>query len=192
MSRSKWNVPPDDELRSEIQKADEATLDDRVSRLRYILEEFGPPADMLLAGGTPSMLALRELQLSFVDGNFLVCVLAAQIFVEHSLGGMFAIAGEDNIVDSGFASLINEAERGGAIDNIVAQRLHTLRTMRNPYTHPKVGIHPRSYMARLLNSSLYDPYALAEQDAREAIQIVVDYIRHESPNWTPDAQNTDE
>ncbi len=91
MSRPKWNVPHDDELRSEIQRADEATLEDRVSRLRFILEEFGPPADMLLIGGTPSMLALRELQLSFVDGNFLVCVLAAQIFVEYSLGGMFAM-----------------------------------------------------------------------------------------------------
>ena len=105
---------------------------------------------------------------------------------------MFAIAGEDNVVDSGFASLINEAERVGAIDNGVAQRLHILRTMRNPYTHPKVGVHPRGYMARLLNSSLTDPYALAEQDAREAIQIVVDYLRHGSPNWTPDAQNGDE
>jgi hypothetical protein len=188
MSRQKWDVPSDNELRAEIQKADESSLEERVERLRFILEEFGPPADMLLVGGVPSMLAIQELQRSFIDGNFLVCILAAQIFVEHSLGGMYAMSGEDALVDSGFASLINAAEKDGAIDNTIAQRLHILRNMRNPYTHPKVGLHARGYMARLLNSKTYNPYELAEQDAREAIQIVVDYLRYGSPNWTPEAQ----
>jgi len=71
----------------------------------------------------------------------------------------------------------------------LAERLHDLRRMRNPYTHPNLGIGPRSYMGRMKEKAVYNPEHLAEQDAQLAIQILVDFLRHGSPNWRPDNKN---
>lgn len=185
MTRPTWPPPTDEQLRADIRESDAASFDDRLARYRFIFEEFGPPGDMLLIGGMPSMLAIHELQRSFIDGNFLATILAAQVFVEHSLGGAFAMSGDDKVVNAGFAMLIDESEKRGVLSSTIAERLHSLRTMRNPYTHPRVGLHAKGYMARLRDSSTWDPYELAEQDAREAVRIVVDWLREGSPGWLP-------
>ena len=55
------------------------------------------------------------------------------------------------------------------VNNEVAERLHHLRKTQNPYSHPHIGMAPRSYMARL-QEHFKDPEQLAEDDARRAIQ----------------------
>jgi len=172
-------------MRAEVVESDDATVEDRLGRYRFIRQEFGPPSQMLLIGGAPAMLAFHELQRSFIGGNFLATVLIAQVFVEHSLGGSFVLAGEDAIVDSGFANLIEESLQRGWISPSLAARLHALRTMRNPYTHPKVGLHARGHMARMRDTEIWDPYDLAEADAQEAVRIVVDWLRECSQDERP-------
>jgi len=54
-----------------------------MERWRFLWEEFGPPVDMLLIGGTPSMFALDELKRSYFYGNFMATVLLAQVFIEQ-------------------------------------------------------------------------------------------------------------
>ena len=177
VERPWWPLPPDESMRSDVVDADEATLEERLGRYRFVFREFGPPSQMLLIGGVPAMLALHELQRSFIAGNFLATVLTAQVLVEHSLGGSFVLAGDDSVVNSGFAGLIDESLRRGWLSPSMAARLHVLRSMRNPYTHPKVGMHARGHMARMRDTGIWDPYVLAETDAREAIRIVVDWQR---------------
>jgi len=141
---------------------------------------------MLLVGGIPAMFALDELRRSFIYGNFKATVMLAQSFVEHSLGGMYALAGQDNIVAKGFKKLIDQACADGHVTQELATTLHELRTMRNPYTHHTIGAGPRTYMERLAQSGHYVPEEMVVEDARVAIRAVVDYLRHGSPHWIPE------
>lgn len=185
MKRPRWPVPDIADLQEEVKQVDNATREERASRLRFIKEEFGPPVDMVLVGGVPAMFAIQEMTHSFVVGNFMATVLLAQVFVEHSLGGSFILGGDDTTATSGFAKLINESLSRGDLSADLADRLHELRKMRNPYSHPSPGVTPRSYMGRLREKEVYIPEDLAEQDARFALQVVVDFLRNESPNWRP-------
>lgn len=157
---------------------------ERLERYWYILEQFGPPADMFLVGGIPAMLSIQELERSFVAGNFLAVVLLAQVFIEHSLGGEYGLRNMDDIVEGGLARLVTQAGEDGLIGPRLAETLHELRRMRNPYTHPHGGVTPRSYLRRLFDHGP-EPFALAERDARQAIEAVVDFMRDGSPNWKP-------
>ena len=192
--RPKWPLPSDDELRTHIEEYHSGSIDERLERYRFIWQEFGPPADMLLVGGIPAVLALQELRLCFIEGYYLACVLLVQIFVEHSLGGSYIMSGDDRIAERGFAQLIDNALADNHTSPDIASRLHELRRIRNAYVHPKAGLGPRTYMKRLIDeqgSSPDDltPEDLARQDAESAIQILVDFLREGSRRsghlWEP-------
>lgn len=181
-----WPAPDIEQLKRVLEGTDESTRAVRVKRLKFIQEEFGPPADMLLIGGMPAMLALHEMNHSFVVGNFMATILLAQVFIEHTLGGSFIMAGDDDTATGGFAKLIKEAVSDGSITSVLGEKLHELRRMRNPYTHPNPGLTPRGHMGRMVEQKLYDPEELAEKDARTALQTVVDFLRYGSPDWNPE------
>lgn len=192
MKRIEWCIPNKNILRNHILTSDKQSLDHRLERYKFVYKEFGPSVDMLLVGGIPAMFAIHELKLSYIDGCYMATVLLTQSFIEHSLGSFFLMSGDDKTVKKGFANLINEALSIAQIDNELAKKLHELRKMRNPYTHPNPGITSRSYMGRMKEKATYDPETLAEQDAKLAIQIVVDFLRHGSPDWLPHKINTRE
>lgn len=186
MEHFKWPVPSDGYLSKIIEEGETSTREYRVDRLRFLWEEFGPPAGMLLVGGIPSMFALDELKRSYIYGNFMATVLLAQSFVEHSLGGSYSMAGKDKIANQGFAALIDSALNDGQLTGELAQTLHQLRKMRNPYIHFIGGAGAKSYMGRLFKQEVVSPEDLVVKDAKFAIRAVVDYLRHGSPNWNPE------
>lgn len=186
MSRFSWPTPSDEFFRLRITEGEQETVEYRVERYKFLWGEFGPPADMLLVGGIPSMFALDELKRSYAYGNFMATVLLAQAYVEQSLGGAFSLAGRDDVVEKGFAGLVDSALAEGIITSEIAQALHKLRKMRNPYTHHTIGSGRRTYMARLAESAFMAPEDLVVEDAKFAIRAVVDYMRNGSPDWNPD------
>lgn len=129
------------------------------------------------------MFAVNELKGSFVTGNFLATVLVAQSFVEHSLGAAFGLAGDDKLAQSGFANLIDASKMRGWITTEIADQLHALRAIRNPYVHPTRGA--RGYMERLRGKRFPDPERLAAEDAEFAVRAVVNWLRSGSPDWAP-------
>ncbi len=185
MERVEWPIPNDETISKQILSDDKHTFDRRLERYKFIRKEFGPPTDMLLVGGFPAMFAIDELKFSYINALYMATILLAQSFIEHSLGGSFLMMGDDDVVEKGFSKLIDKALATKQINPKIADKLHELRKMRNPYTHPNPGITPRSYMGRMKEKENYDPEILIEQDARCAIQIVVDFLRHGSPNWCP-------
>lgn len=189
MERVVWPIPNDETLSKDILSGDKYTFNKRLERYKFIRKEFGPPVDMLLVGGIPAMFAIQELQFSYINALYMSTILLAQSFIEHSLGGSFLMSGDDDIVEKGFSKLIDKALETNQIDQKLAGKLHELRKMRNPYTHPNPGITPRSYMGRMKEKDNYEPEILAEQDARFAIQIVIDFLRYGSKNWTPNNPN---
>jgi hypothetical protein len=186
MKRRHWVPPEIIQLKNNILSTDKKTLSRRLRRYVFIYKEFGPPVDMLLVGGIPSMFAINELKSAFFNGLDMATILLAQSFIEHSLGGSFIMIGEDKVAESGFSELIDNALHKGQISKKLAVKLHELRKIRNPYTHPKSGLSLRSYMGHLMHRKKYLlPECLAERDAKRAIKIVVDFIRNGSPNWHP-------
>ena len=89
--RDLWPVKNLAAITDELSLADEQTRTHRAERLTFLLQEFGPPADMMLTGGLNGALAISELQNSFLNGNFMATILLCQVFVECSLGGSVRI-----------------------------------------------------------------------------------------------------
>jgi hypothetical protein len=188
--RREWPLPSDDELRAHIEGYHRASLDERLERYKFIWREFGPPTDMLLTGGMSAVLAIHELRLCYIEGYYLACILLAQIFIEQSFGGSYIIAGEEDTAEEGFARLINAALADNVIDSSLANRLHELRRIRNAYVHPKAGLGKGTLMGRMLEKyqlgKRYESEAdFAKEDAEQAIQIVVDFMRNNSSEDEP-------
>lgn len=183
--RFKWPTPPADYVHRHLSEDEQNTIEYRVQRYLFLWEEFGPPADMLLVGGIPAMFALDELKRSYAYGNFMATVLLAQLFVEQSLAGGYSLARRDNIAESGFASLIETSLKDGHIPPHLADTLHSLRKIRNPYTHHRAGTGKGSYMGRIA-TAFTAPEDLVVEDAKVAIRAVVDFLRHNAPDWNPE------
>ena len=186
--REIWPADSLVKLEADIRAADDSSLVERIERLRFLEEEFGPPAGMGLAGGIGALLAIGELKSSFLCGNYMATIFLCQTFVEHSLAGPFALAGEDVHVEKGMSSLIDESLARNSISSTLAARLHELREMRNPYTHPRILQKKQkpSLLDRVIKTT-QNPFSMAKADATEAIRIVVDFLRECCPSWTPSA-----
>ena len=184
--RFRWKVPSSDELRDQIREIDSESIEFRVKRLSFLIEEFGPPVDMLLSGGVPALMSLYDLKASYLHGNDLSVVMAAHIFVEQILGGALILAGHDREAEGGLAAIIEKATELRIIDESVSKRLDELRRMRIAYFHAHVGMKDRSHLGRLKASGHFDSDKLIEDDAEEAIRVIVDLLRFQNPGWTPE------
>jgi hypothetical protein len=186
--REHWPSKSDDMLTAELIDADVASRPDRVERLRFLDREFGSPAGMGLIGGLGALFAIQELKNSFLNGNYMATILLCQVFAEHSLGGSYAVSGDEEIMRKGFEKLIDCAKRDRLISPTLATQLHTLRKMRNPYNHPRPMMSGNDLHGRII-SRRADPQEVAADDAREAIRIVVDFLREGCPSWRPPQQS---
>ncbi|MBN2503304.1 MAG: hypothetical protein JXB38_21180 [Anaerolineales bacterium] len=194
MTRAKWRLPSEKELKSHLRNSHREAIGERLERYKYIWQEFGPPMGMILIGGISASLALEELRLCYIDGYYLACVLLAQIFIENSLGGLYIMAGDERTAEKGFAQLIDKALMDNLIDPLLANHFHELRRMRNTYVHPNAGLDKRTVMGRMLEKyedgkTFESPKDFAEEDARQAIEILVDFLRYSSRQgehpWEP-------
>ena len=146
---------------------------------------------MMLTGGLNAALAVSELQSSFLNGNFMATILLCQVFVESSLGGSFAFSGDEEAMLSGFKSLIDRSVAEGRISKALGDRLHDLREdVRNAYGHPRPFLNPRKGLLDRVVERHLPLDKLAEADAREAIQLVVDFLREACPSWAPKGQSS--
>ena len=131
------------------------------------------------------MFALDDLKRSYAYGNFMATVLLAQVFIEQSLGGSYALAGQDCKAQRTFAHLIDAARdarehysrfcRRPSLFKKNAKSLHTFYNRRNA-----------SYLDRLVQNKFASPEDLVVEDAKFAVRTVVNYLRRGSPNWHPE------
>ena len=184
--RMLWTVQDVGAITEDLRAADEASRYQRAERAAFLLQEFGPPAGMVLTGGLNAALAVSELQSSFLNGNFMATILLCQVFVESSLGGSFAFSGDEEAMLSGFKSLIDRSVAEGRISKPLGDRLHAFReNVRNAYGHPRPYLNPRKGLLDRVVERRLPLHRLAEADAREAIQLVVDFLREGCPSSAP-------
>jgi hypothetical protein len=189
--RMLWTAKDVSAITDDLRAADEATRHQRAKRAAFLLQEFGPPAGMVLTGGLNAMLAISELQSSFLNGNFMATILLCQVFVESSLGGSFAFSGDEEAMLGSFKSLIDRSVAERRISKALGERLHHLREdVRNAYGHPRPYLNPRKGLLDRVFERRLPLDKLAEADAREAIQLAVDSLREGCPSWTPEGQSS--
>lgn len=167
---------PEEWIRGALTRLDAATISERVERYRFLSQHFDLTSGLLIVGGVPAWFALKDAQGAFLAGNFMAVVFCAQVFAEHSLASWYILSGDDKTAESGFAQLIDRAHADGTIDRDFADRLHELRQIRNPYTHPRALDRPRNWMTRAIQSGHSNPYDLAEADARFAVEVMAGFI----------------
>ena len=192
--RKKWSLPSEEELKGHLQSYHLESFDERLERYKFLWQEFGPPTDMLLGGGIQAFMALNELKLCYVEGYYLAVVLLAQTFIVNSFGGSYIISGDDETAEKGFKKLIDKALADDLIDGDLASKFHELRRMRNPYVHPKAGAGAGSIMGRILEKAQSEKgyqslEEFAKDDAEQAIQTVVDFLRFATDNGKDDFES---
>jgi len=176
--RPGFGHPPAKEIKKDLMLWDSDSMDERVRRAKIFWHEFGPPVDMLLFGGYEAMITLNELRDSFIIGNYCACVLLAQAFLEHSLEGHYGWIGEELSGKMGFAKLIEKVRKEGLISTELSEKLDKLRLIRNPYVHPRPFMSEGSIPLRgVEDKKTFEE--LAEDDAKFAIETVVDFMREE-------------
>lgn len=177
-----WPIPPAEWIAEELKLADERTFQERVERNIYWLTlTEPPPTGWSLPGGPLSASAWWEAGRSFIGGNFLGAILLTQTSVEHSLSMALHRRGAPTRRAT-FKQLIDLGLETGELDAALATKLHRLRLIRNPYVHADVS-RIEGYVERAQAETGGDPYALSDTDARQAIEIGADFIRHLSGNW---------
>ena len=108
------------------------------------------------------------------------------MFVESSLGGSLAFSGDEEAMLRGFKPLIDRSVAEGRISKALGERLQDFREgVRNPYGHPRPYLNPRKGLLDRVVDRRLPLGKLAEADAREAIQLVVDFLREGCPSWEP-------
>lgn len=183
--RFQWNAKELSKIREDLSELDRESLDERAKRYEFIQQEFGPPASMLLLGGIQARLALNEMQSSYIWGNYLSVILNAHIFVEQTLAGPLILSGEDRAAEGGLSAILAKCIEQQNLDQAIADRIDELRRMRIAYFHAHVGLKKRSYMGRLVSKKNTTEWEMIQEDAREAVTIVVDFLRYDSPNHRP-------
>src|SRR5437667_10200802 len=101
------------ELLDWIRGGDENAVSDRLARLEYLRNLCPAEQDTLLFGGVVAPVALREMQLCYVFGLDLACVLTAQVVLEHLIDGVLDWNGSSDHDESGLQRLAKLAlDRG--------------------------------------------------------------------------------
>ncbi|AMQ41785.1 hypothetical protein AMS64_04980 [Aeromonas veronii] len=157
--------------------------EDRLGRLRELNTLFGPQGDQLLEGGYQSLLALHEVANSYVSGNFMAVVLLSQAFIEHSLSGRFVMMGQDELAQSSFKKIIDAAKDQSIVTPDLHKKLDSLRRIRNPYVHAKVGLKDGSLQKKMMDKQVYDPVEMARLDAFEALKVLKEFKDNNIYMW---------
>lgn len=161
----------------DLKISDKITFKFRLERLEQIktLPLWKQEGDLLLTGGLSSSFAITEIPNAYINGNFLSCICLSQIFFENTLSSHFSMQGEDETAEASFVKILEESKAKNIISGEFADKLNTLRKIRNSYMHYHIGLSNRSLMKRILDNAL-PPDELLIQDAWFAVKLISEYI----------------
>lgn len=158
-------------------------IGNKAKRLRYIRRQFGVEGQIQMFFGGPVALNLfEEARWSYVNGQFIGCLLLCQSFIEATLTGQIAIApwdcdmSDSKLEAAGFAQLIDAAEQGRLISPREAREFHWLRKTRRQYVHVKPAFSKDNFARRMVREDRM-PHDLHKRDARRAIKIVLNWVQ---------------
>ncbi len=163
---------PDNELLDWLREADQNAIPDRLVRLKYVHNVYPIEQGTFLFGGPVVSVALHEMQLSYIFGLDLACVLTAQVVLEHLLDGLLGFDGSSDHDDSGLKVLAQQALDRGYISDLEYANIESLRRIRNPYVHARPMMADGCLIRRTAEANIPMENVI-EQDAQLALTTVI-------------------
>lgn len=156
-------------LREWLDSEDRVSRAGRVKRLRFLLNVYGPERRwQFVPGGTLGLQAFKESRLCYLNGCYVASVCAAQVAIEQTLAGLFAMESGDAYERAGFAQLLSSAVDSGYITSEEYAAFDQIRQRRNTYIHFRRPMDPGTPNRRAVEAQL-NPEAVYRADAELAL-----------------------
>ena len=159
---------PEDPAARMLREHDAESFDDRVRRLRYVMEVY--PSDYEFLMSMESHLAFDQARTTFVNGDHVAVLLLAQAFAEHRLQGDLINLGEEKVARSGMTRILKYVKRHALLHPHLIARSERLRNIRNPFTHSRPE-DPNRIDQRMFEARTHH-FELLEHDARDALSLM--------------------
>ncbi len=148
---------------------DRRCWDDRLQRLKWVLEEY-PNIDItLFQGGIKSYYLFEEARYCFVYGQYIASTILSLSYIENTLGSFFYATGRNDLKRARIADLFKEAQKEGLISEREFIVFDKVRKIRNPITHFRKPLDRETFEYKALESDRH-PYEVLEEDAKVALK----------------------
>ena len=164
-------VPAHDSIEAGLVRKDEATRQERASRWQF-REDVRDGGEITYIGRIEGAYLFREAELAFVDGHFAATVVLAHAVIEWMLRGWLMDQERFAEARMGMRRLLRFAEESGLLDAYLVREIDKLRRKRNHFSHFKTDDEDMQLGTRLRSTGVYDPHALVQRDAEEALRLL--------------------
>ena len=152
-----------------LDNEDRGCWDDRLNRLKWIIEEY-PNIDIsIFHGGIKSYYIFEEARYCFVYGQYIASTMLSLSYIENTLGSVFYAAGRNDLQRAGISDLLKEAQKEGLISEREFSVFDKVRKIRNPMTHFRKPLHRETLEYKAIESDRH-PYEVLEEDAKVALK----------------------
>ena len=118
-----------------LDNEDRKCKDDRLQRLKWIMNQYPKIDDPLFWGGVKSYYLFEEARYCFVYGQYLASTMLSLSYIENTLGSIFYAGGRNDLQRASLANLLKEAKKEGLISEQEFIVFDKVRKIRNPLTH---------------------------------------------------------
>lgn len=148
---------------------DKQCWDDRLNRLKWIIDEYSNIDMALFHGGLKSYYLFEEARYCFVYGQYIASTLLSLSYIENILASVFYTAGRNDLQRAHVVDLLNEAKKEGVICESEFTVLNKIREIRNSMTHFRKPCDKETTEYRAIEEDRH-PYELLEEDAKIALK----------------------
>lgn len=148
-----------DESAEWLIREDQASFEERLSRLQWLVEKAPNAQYWAFPGGWMAKSLFEETRYCFVYAQFFATVVLGLAYIERTLAALFFAAGRDELERASLSTLLKEAQIEGLLSHMEFESLERIRENRNGYAHFRRPLHPNSV----------EPRAIADNEVPESV-----------------------
>jgi len=154
-----------------LDNEDKQCRDDRLNRLKWIVEQYPNIEISLFHGGLKSHYLFEEARYCFVYGQYIASIMLSLSYIENTLASVFYASGRSDLQRETLLNLLEEAKERGLISESGFAVFNKVREIRNPITHFRKPMDKETIEWRAAKNDRH-PYELVEEDAKTALEAV--------------------
>lgn len=148
-----------------LEQKELAQISERAARVRWLervipKRHYGMPLE--------SFMVFNEATGCFIYGHYVATIVLCSAFCEHWLGSLVEGPDAEHITSKGLASIVSYCKTNQVLPKVICDKPDTLRSIRNPFIHPKPFDHPHNLQQRMMKQRT-SPDEVLEQDAKQAL-----------------------
>ncbi len=137
-----------DAVRSSLKRYDRETFEERLERLRYVVQIY--PDGLMMLLDQESSIVFGEAKMAFINGEFAATVMLAQAFIERRFQLIFEAEDNKKVAKATMEAKIEQLRADGDIPSFVLEKIDDIRKKRNPFVHLKPADHEYNLGRRLM------------------------------------------